>query len=105
MTNLELGWVFICVTFENLYLYSAHSVDSSSKFLVGLFELMLYIPVNSHGHVGTLPPFYGAFTRNEDVMTSNKCFTYNPTKLKPIRLIYGWFEMNHFTWADSDMSG
>ena len=26
-----------------------------------LFELMLYVPVNSNGHVGMLPPFYGTF--------------------------------------------
>ena len=38
------------------------------------FELMFNIPVNSKGHVGTLPPLYGTFTQNEDVMTSNKCF-------------------------------
>ena len=24
-----------------------------------LFEMMLYVPVNSNGRVGTLPPFYG----------------------------------------------
>ena len=46
-----------------------------------LFELMFYIPVNSQGHVGRLPPFYGTCTQNEDVMTSNKCLKYNhPTK-------------------------
>ena len=30
----------------------------------GLFELMLYVPVNSNGHVGMLPPFYGTFTQH-----------------------------------------
>ena len=45
-----------------------------------LFELMLYVPVNSSGHVGTLPPLYGTFTHNEDVMTSNKCFFEVNTK-------------------------
>ena len=29
---------------------------------------MLNVPVNSKGHVGRLPPFYGTFTQNEDVM-------------------------------------
>ena len=29
-----------------------------------LFDLMLNIPANSYGHVGTLPPFYGTFTQN-----------------------------------------
>ena len=51
------------------------------------FELMLNVTVNIKGHVGTLPPFYGTFTQNEDVMISNKCLKYNhPTKLH--RLIY-----------------
>ena len=51
-----------------------------------LFELVLYVLVNIQGHVGTLPPFYGTFTQNEDVMTSYKCLKYNhPTK--PKRLI------------------
>ena len=27
-----------------------------------LAELMLYVPVNSNGHVGTVLPFYGTFT-------------------------------------------
>ena len=39
---------------------------------VHLFELMLYVPVNSYGHVGTLPPLYGTFTQNEGVMTYSK---------------------------------
>ena len=33
------------------------------KFLC-LFELMLSVPVNSYGHVGTLPPYYGTYTQN-----------------------------------------
>ena len=40
---------------------------------VCLFELILNVPVNNKCHVGTVPPFYGTFTQNEDVMTSNKC--------------------------------
>ena len=31
---------------------------------LNLFELMLYVPVNSNGHVGKLPPFYGTFTQH-----------------------------------------
>ena len=27
-----------------------------------LFGLMYSVPVNSYGHVGTLPPFHGTFT-------------------------------------------
>ena len=37
--------------------------------LFDVFDLMLYVPVNSNGHVGTLPPFYGTFTQHLDVMT------------------------------------
>ena len=48
-----------------------------------LFELMLYVPVNSQGHVGTLPPLYGTFTQNEDVMTFNKCLKSNNHPTKP----------------------
>ena len=34
------------------------------------FELILNVPVNSYGHVGALPPFYGTLTKNEDGMTT-----------------------------------
>ena len=51
--------------------------------LVRLFELMLYVPVNSNGHVGTLPQFYGTLGYND---TQNLLHKYNhPTK--PIRLV------------------
>ena len=52
-----------------------------------LFELMLYIPVNSNGHVGMLPPFYGTFTQHLDVMTLKMCFFQYNNPTKPIRLI------------------
>ena len=32
--------------------------------IVGLFEFMLYIQVNSYGHVGTLPPFNGTYSQH-----------------------------------------
>ena len=41
-----------------------------SHVILHLFELMIYIPANSQGHVGTLPSFYGTFTQIEDVMNS-----------------------------------
>ena len=54
-----------------------------------LYELMLCVPVNSYGHVGTLPPFYGTFTPNQDVMTSKKCFEYiTQVTFKPLRLFF-----------------
>ena len=28
-----------------------------------VFELLLYVPVNSNGHARMLPPFNGTFTR------------------------------------------
>ena len=37
-------------------------------------DMMLYVPVNSYGHVGMLHPFYGTSIQNKDVMTSKKCF-------------------------------
>ena len=38
-----------------------------------LIELILYVPVNSNGHVGTLSPFNGTFTQQKDVMTFKMC--------------------------------
>ena len=49
-------------------------------------NLMLNVPVNSQGHVGTLPTFYGTCTQSEDVMTSNMCLKYSHLT-KSIRLI------------------
>ena len=43
-----------------------------TEFFLFVFELMFYVPVNSSGHVGTLPALYGTFTQNKDVITSNK---------------------------------
>ena len=37
-----------------------HGDDSNNVF--SLFELMLNVSVNSYGHVGMLPPFYGTCT-------------------------------------------
>ena len=72
----------------------------SAKIKV-LFELMFKVPVNSLGHVGTLPLFYGTFTQHDD----DKCLKYNhPTKPQKA-YTYGWFDMNHFSWAGSDQSG
>ena len=61
-------------------------------FCLNLFELMLYVPVNSQGHVGTLPPHYGTFTQNEDVMTSNKCLKYPSNQAKKAYM-YGRFDL------------
>ena len=73
-------------------------INTRSRQFFVLFELTLYVPVNSSGHVWTLPPLYGTFTQNEDVMTSNTCLKYNhPTK--PQRLIIyiyymcEWFDL------------
>ena len=67
--------------FRNLHHLYVYLPDN--RIFVCLFELMLYVPVNSQGHVGTLPPLYGTFTQNEDVMTSNKCLKYNNHPTKP----------------------
>ena len=39
---------------------------------ISLFELVHNVPGHRHGHVGTLPLFYGTFTQYQDVMTSKK---------------------------------
>ena len=62
-------------------MYMQHFVQFILKtffmFISFSFELMINVLVNSHGHVGVLPPFYGTYTQNDNVMTSNKCFKYN----------------------------
>ena len=40
---IELRWVLICVTFEYLYLYSAHSVESTPKFLNVVLQICTYV--------------------------------------------------------------
>ena len=47
----------------------------------------------------TLPPYYGTFTQNEDVMTSNKCLKYNHPTKPQMSYTYEWFDLNHFSWA------
>ena len=75
----------------------------SAKIKV-LFELMLLkSPSQQLRSFGTLPPFY----RNlpNIMMTYNKCLKYNnPPKPQKV-YTYGWFDMNHFSWAGSDQSG
>ena len=44
------------------------------NFKMNLFELILYVPVNSNGHVGTLILFYGTFTQLQDVMAHKMRF-------------------------------
>ena len=60
--------------------------DNYHVCLIFLFELMLNIPVTAKHHVATFIPFYGTFTKNEDIMISKKCFKYNHP-CKPIRHI------------------
>ena len=40
-------------------------------------KLVLSHPVNSNGHVGTLPTFYGSSTQVKDVMTSKMSLKNN----------------------------
>ena len=70
----------------------AHLLIGPSHMFV-LFELVLYVPVNSQGHVGTLPPLYGTLTQNEDVMTSNKCFKYKPSNNAGRAYMCGWLDL------------
>ena len=66
--------------------YSGYIFVFVCLFVCLFFAWMLYVPVNSNGHVWTLLPFYGTFTQNDDAMTSNKCLKYNHST-KTIRLI------------------
>ena len=66
-----------------------------------LFDLMLYIPINSYGHVGTLPPYVVLLPNIGDVMTSEMSFGYNhPIASKQLCMdgVTG-----HFSWAGSDL--
>ena len=66
-------------------------------FFVCLYdELVLYVPVNSNGHVGTLSPFYGTFTHD----TQNVLHEYNHPS-KPIRLIFILFIYTIFYEGDA----
>ena len=38
-------------------------LSEASKLSVCLSDVLLSIPVNSYGHVRTLPPFYGIFPK------------------------------------------
>ena len=83
-----------------------YRVNDTRWNFVCLCELMLYVLVNSHGHVGMLPLFYGTCTQNEIVMTSNKCFKYNhPSKPEKGLIHIDGLTLGHFSWACSDLSG
>ena len=46
-----------------------------------LYELMLYILINSCGHVGTFAPFYGTSAQQRDVLTCEmKLYILNTTQ-------------------------
>ena len=51
-----------------------------------LIEMILYVPVNSYGHIGTLPPFYGYGTSVHPETASNLTPGFNHPS-KPLRLI------------------
>ena len=42
-----------------------------------LIEMILYVPVNSYGHIGTLPPFYGYGTSVHPETASNLTILVN----------------------------
>ena len=74
----------------------------SSKIKV-LFELMLKSQSTSKVMSGRCLHFMGLLPNM--MMTYNNCLKYNHPA-KPQKLYkYGWFDMNHFSWAGSDQSG
>ena len=59
------------------------------KFRYMLFILfVVYVPLNSYGHIKTLPPLYGTSSQHWDVVTCRKCFKLLPqnftTELPPL---------------------
>ena len=55
-----------------------------------LFVGLIVCLVNSECHVETLPPLYGTFTQNKDVMTSKNVFKQNHiTQPQIIICVYG----------------
>ena len=69
------------------------------------FELSLNIPVNSYGHVGTLPPIYGTFTHVITLKMFFKLIITTQVSHKGLYMyMYGWFDLNHLSWAGSDQS-
>ena len=62
------------------------------------FELMFNVPVNSYGHVGTLPPFYGTFISPK--MRTTQYFKYN----YPMLIMCEWFDLNYFSLVSADLS-
>ena len=42
-----------------------------------LIEMILYVPVNSYGHIGMLPPFYGYGTSVHPETASNLTILVN----------------------------
>ena len=65
ITNYKDLKIKTVITYCTKYIYNRKSTSIFTGF-------MLYIPVNSYGHVGTLPPLYETFSQNSDVMTSKK---------------------------------
>ena len=83
--------------FFSFFFLSFFAYGQTFSFKVCLFELMLNVPDNSKVHVGTLPPFYGAFTQNEDIMS------WHLTSAN--KGLYVWMvDLNHFSWAGSNQS-
>ena len=48
----------------NVKLLGTTCIEHSEELLFFVFELMLNVPVNSYGHLQSLPPFYGTYTQN-----------------------------------------
>ena len=53
------------MTFAAVLIIDPHGRLIENKLFVCLFELMRNVQVNSYGHVGSLPPFYGTCSQNK----------------------------------------
>ena len=59
----DLGWPPYWDFIVSIPMPSTLTIRQSTNnlFVCCLFGLMLYVPVNSNGDIGTLPPFHGTF--------------------------------------------
>ena len=68
MREMKGSPLMICLHGPGAWWYNTDwwkpNVYLQNMMLFCLFELMLKVPVNSYGHVGTLRPFYGTFTQH-----------------------------------------
>ena len=75
--KMEYTFKLFFLTEECVLTRPIHENSNKSDFDC-LFDLLFYVPVNSCGHVGTFPPFYGTFTQHWGCyVTIKMCIEFN----------------------------